>query len=171
MVHVLNHTNYARWLPVHVRDMVQLSKRHPQVYSEFLKGNFVVQRSLHKFSLIEKDQYHEQYSSFLMSLQAPGSAVGLCENPKALILFMLAGPDCSRCIEEYEAMLDTANSSTAPYEEAQTHQRKYKTDVLSFVQIAKEQGNPYYDSCELVALHTQEAMEVEVVTSLSKLHE
>jgi hypothetical protein len=54
--HVLDHTNYARWLPVHVRDMVQLSERHPQVYSEFLKGNFVVQRSLHKFSLIGKDR-------------------------------------------------------------------------------------------------------------------
>lgn len=53
--HVMVHTNYARWLPVHVRDMVQLPEKHPQLYAEFLKGNFVVQRSPHKFSLIGKD--------------------------------------------------------------------------------------------------------------------
>ena len=53
--HVMDHTNYARWLPVHVRDMVQLSQKHPQLYAEFLKGNFVVQKSAHKFSLISKD--------------------------------------------------------------------------------------------------------------------
>ena len=29
--HVMDHTNYARWLPVHVRDMVQLSEKHPTV--------------------------------------------------------------------------------------------------------------------------------------------
>ena len=34
--HVMDHTNYARWLPV-------LSEKHPDVYAEFLKGNFVVQ--------------------------------------------------------------------------------------------------------------------------------
>ena len=68
--HVTDHTNYARWLPVHVRDMVQLPQKHPQLYAEFLKGNFVVQRSAHKFSLISKDQSHEQYNK---NLQAPGS--------------------------------------------------------------------------------------------------
>jgi len=36
--HVMDHTNYARWLPVpvHVRDMVQLSQKHPQLHAEFL---------------------------------------------------------------------------------------------------------------------------------------
>lgn len=40
--HGMDHPNYARWLPVHVRDMVQLSEKHPDIYAEFLKGNFVV---------------------------------------------------------------------------------------------------------------------------------
>ena len=53
--HALDHTNYARWLLVHVRDMVQLPFKHPELYIEFLKGNFVVQKSAHKFCLIGKD--------------------------------------------------------------------------------------------------------------------
>ena len=31
--HALDHTNYARWLLVHVRDMVQLPFKHPELYS------------------------------------------------------------------------------------------------------------------------------------------
>ncbi len=39
---VLDHTNYARWLPIHVRDMVELAVKHPAGYAEYLKGNFTV---------------------------------------------------------------------------------------------------------------------------------
>ena len=46
--HALDHTNYARWLPVHVRDAVELPKKHPQVHAELMKGNFVVQKSARK---------------------------------------------------------------------------------------------------------------------------
>ena len=164
--HVLDHTNYARWLPVHVRDMVQLPERHPEVHEEFLKGNFVVQRTSHKFSLMGKDQSHEQSNK---KLQAHGGAVGLYDNSEALTLFMLAGPECSRCIAEFETVLDTESSSMAHHEEGKAFQKKYKKDVVSFVKTAEELGNPFDDGKELVALHTQEVMEDEVVTSLLNL--
>jgi len=112
--HALDHTNYARWLPVHVRDMVVLAEKHPEVHAEFMKGNFVVQKSVRKFSLVAKDQAHEQSNK---GLQAHGGAVGLYENLEALTLFMLAGPDCARIVEEFEAVHDTRSSSTAHHEE------------------------------------------------------
>ena len=55
----LDRPNYSRALPMYVRDMRQLPSKHPDVYKEFMKGNFVVQRSRHKFSLMGKDQSHE----------------------------------------------------------------------------------------------------------------
>ncbi len=64
------HTNYARWLPIHVKDLVELPVKYLDVYEEFKKGNFVVQRSHHTFSLIAKDPSHEHSN---MKLQAgPG---------------------------------------------------------------------------------------------------
>ena len=41
--HVMDHTSYAQWLPVHVGDMVMLADAHLHVHEEFvkLKGNFV----------------------------------------------------------------------------------------------------------------------------------
>ena len=110
--------------------MVQLSQKHPQLYAEFLKGNFVVQRSAYKFSQISKDQSHEQSNK---NLQAHGGAVGLYEKPEVLSLFMLAGPDCTRCIEKFETVLDTTTSGTAHHDEASALQTKFRTDVLAFL--------------------------------------
>ena len=85
----MDHTNYAIWLSVYVRDMFQLSETQPDIHATFLKGNFVVQKSPHKFSLIGKDQSHEQSNK---SLQSHGGAVVLYEIPETLRLFMLADP-------------------------------------------------------------------------------
>ena len=37
-----DHPNYSRFLPVHVKDMVQLQEKHSEVYLEFMVSNFVV---------------------------------------------------------------------------------------------------------------------------------
>ena len=54
-----DHTNYARWLPIHIKDLVELPVKHPTVYQDFRKGKFVMQRSTHKFLMMAKDQSHE----------------------------------------------------------------------------------------------------------------
>ena len=86
----LDHVHYARWLPVHIRDMNALSTIHPSIYSEFQKGNFVVQRSTNHFSCMAMDQSHEQLNK---SIKGEGGAVGLTEDPVALRRWMIAGPE------------------------------------------------------------------------------
>ena len=56
----LGHTNYARWTPVYLRDMVFLHGKHPDVFVEFRKGHFVVKKTAYVFSGIAIDQAHEQ---------------------------------------------------------------------------------------------------------------
>lgn len=67
-----DHTNYARWVPIQLKDLVELPVKHPGVYAEFKKGNFVVQHSHHKYSLIAKCQSHEQSNK---KLQAGGGSL------------------------------------------------------------------------------------------------
>ena len=163
--HVMDHTNYARWLPVHVRDMVQLSEKHPTIHDVFLKGNFVVQKSPHKFSLIAKDHAHEQSNKILQSHRG---VVGLYENPEALALFMLAGPDCTKIVQQFEGMFSTTSSSISHHEEAHGLQMKFYKDVMSFVGTVKQMGSPFLATdTELVALDTQDVMEPEVAAPLS----
>ena len=56
----LDHTNYARWIPVHLRDMAELPKVHPDIYTQFNCGHFTDQKTKQVFSAIPIDQAHEQ---------------------------------------------------------------------------------------------------------------
>ena len=48
----LDHTNYAYWVPVHLKDMANLSDRHPEIANEFDAGHFTAQKTSHLFSAI-----------------------------------------------------------------------------------------------------------------------
>ena len=63
----LGHTHYARWIPVHLRDMIMLKDTHPNVNNQFMKGNFVVLKTTHRFSAIAIDQVHEQNNASVKS--------------------------------------------------------------------------------------------------------
>ena len=95
----LDHTNYSRWLPVHIRDMCELPVKHPKVFEQFNAGAFVVHKTRHTFSAIALDQAHEQENA---SIKGDGGAIGLTENPAALRRWMVAGPAIARIIAEFE---------------------------------------------------------------------
>ena len=84
----LDHFNYSRWISVHLRDMVTLSHLHPQIYEEFRKGHFTVQKTNHSFSKIALDHAHEQNNAIVKD---DGGAVGLTESPAALQRWMVSG--------------------------------------------------------------------------------
>ena len=48
----MNHTNYAHWLPVHLRDMHALQQTPPDIFLHFLKGFFTGRKSQRRFSAI-----------------------------------------------------------------------------------------------------------------------
>ena len=73
-----NNVNYARWLPVHLKDMMSLEQQHPEVAREFHKGNVVVHKPRREFSAIAIDQAHEQNNAVI---KGDGGAVGLTEDP------------------------------------------------------------------------------------------
>lgn len=56
---IYDHLNYAWWGPVYLADMKGLPKTAPDVYEEFLAGNFVVKRHSGTFNQILVDQATE----------------------------------------------------------------------------------------------------------------
>ena len=56
----LDHSNYARWLSVHIRDMLNLENKHPELYKNFTEGYFVIKKTNNPFAMIGLDQNHEQ---------------------------------------------------------------------------------------------------------------
>ena len=54
----MDHVNYARWLSVHLCDMLQLEDTNPDIFSHFNDGEFVITKR--EFSSIGIDHAHEQ---------------------------------------------------------------------------------------------------------------
>ena len=92
--------NYSRWLPIHIRDLVNLKERHPSVYAEFEQGKFVVRKTQHLFSTISLDHSHEQENEMI---KGEAGAAGLTESPAALRRWMVAGPEIARAVREFES--------------------------------------------------------------------
>ena len=65
------HTNYARWMPVSLKDMACLPEAHPDVHKAFMDGKFVVQRDNKKLSLMSLDQNQED--SFKLQKDTAGA--------------------------------------------------------------------------------------------------
>ena len=84
----LDHYHYARWVPVHIRDMEKLPT---SVHNEFYEnGHWVVQKTKNRFSAMPIDQAHEQNNALV---KGSGGAIGLLQNPVTLRKWLLAGPE------------------------------------------------------------------------------
>lgn len=96
---ILDHYHYVRWLPVHVRDMLNLQQKHPNLHKQFVDGFFTVAKSRNPFSLIGFDQNHEQQNK---ELKMHGGTLNL--NDECIFTeWSVAGPEIARLITEFEA--------------------------------------------------------------------
>lgn len=74
----LDHPNYARWVPIHIRDMKSLPESIRREFQDH--HHWVLSKTCNKFSAIPLDQAHEQENK---QVKGDGGAVGLTENPVA----------------------------------------------------------------------------------------
>ena len=133
--HSLDHTNYARWLPVHIRDMTSLS---PAV-KEDVQKYWVVAKTKKPFSMIPIDQAHEQNNAIV---KGSGGAVGLTESPTAFQRWMVSGPGFARLLVEFQAPYLTENDPNAEkslkhHESDISTQKTYQTQVLKLTDAMK----------------------------------
>ena len=75
---------------------------HPEVGAEFSEGKFVVHKTQHSFSGIPLDQAHQQNNK---RVKGDGGVVGLTENGAQLQRWMVAGPEVSRVVNEFETVV------------------------------------------------------------------
>ena len=154
--HALDHTNYARWIPVHLRDMAELPTKHPEVAKNFNAGNFTVLKTKRVFSAIPIDQAHEQNNA---CIKGDGGVVGLTDNPSALRRWMVAGPEVARVIEEFheEHHRCGIKVDTRHHDQTPSVQTSFAEDVRSLVNAFEELGNPFEEeSMDLLVLDTKE---------------
>ncbi|VDI01473.1 Hypothetical predicted protein [Mytilus galloprovincialis] len=126
----LDHTNYSRWLPIRLRDMLQLPKKNPETHKAILSGNpFCHQdreRNFPVWLLIKPTNKNNAY------VKADGGAVGLTENPGVLHRWMVAGPEMASLVNEFENVTECfvyTNESYKPHhEQILSFQESFQTD-------------------------------------------
>ena len=98
---ILDHYNYARWLPVHVRNMMNERVKHPALYRQFADGFFTFAKTQNPFSMIGFDQNHEQQNK---ELNMDGGILNLSAEC-VFTEWAVAGPEIARVITEFETGL------------------------------------------------------------------
>lgn len=79
--HCLDRINYTRWCSLYLEDMLLLKNKAPEVYDQFCKGRFVVNRSLVPFTSVATDQALEQ--SINKFAKSSGGIIGITSNKEA----------------------------------------------------------------------------------------
>ena len=64
-----------------------------------MKGHFTVTKSYQKFSSIAEDQAHEQNNKLVM---IEGGVVDILDSNIALMQWMVAGPEMTRSLRDFE---------------------------------------------------------------------
>ena len=170
LIFALDHHNYARWLSIHIRDMMNLKNIHPDIYREFSSGFFVVNKTSNRFSGISIDQAHEQNNSIV---KGEGGAIGLTENESALKRWTLSGPELCRVLNEFELtfkLSENVKLFQSHHEETKFAQTKFSEEVKSLLKCFEELGNPFLETCnELFILDSKLVVNDDVKETLKNI--
>ena len=142
-VFALDHGNYARWMPVHLRDMLNLKSIHPNIYREFAAGHFTAQITHRKFSSIALDQSHEQMNK---EIKGDGGSIGLFENRDSLNKWMVAGPQLAQVVKDFENNFLEEGVEVNHHEQGSKRQKEFLKHVSSLVDTYTTMGNPFIDT-------------------------
>ena len=140
----LDHIHYSRWLSVHIRDVLALSKKHPEILTEFNAGKLVIHKTSDKFSAMAIDQCHEQNNA---TVKESGGAIRLTTDPLALRRWMVAGPEVARIVSEFEdyVMEIQDNGEQLHHEQHFSVQQAFQKNVKSLIALFEEFGNPFLE--------------------------
>ena len=113
-------------------------------------------KSCREFSALAIDQAHEQANALI---KGDGGAIGVTEDSSALRRWMVAGPEVSHLVAEYEVLSGAkdATRSTAHHERTISAQRVFLEKVGRLTKVIYDLGNPFQEeSNDLLTLDTKE---------------
>ena len=149
----LDHQNYARWVPIFIRDLELLPA---SIQSEFENGHWTITRSNRHFSSLPIDHAHEQANK---RVKGVGGIIGLTENAAMMERWIVTGPEISRVVEEFtcENDADDDDDEDRPHhEEGFASQRRFQCHATDLMDVLMSKVNPFEeDSEDLVTLDKQ----------------
>lgn len=79
---------YAKWIPIYLRDLLQLKQSYPEMYQFLQRGNFVVKKTNEKkFNCVASDMALEQ--SINKDCKSSSGVIGFTQKPAALLRWLV----------------------------------------------------------------------------------
>ena len=166
----LDHVNYSRWMPVHIRDMKSLPTAIKEEFKE--RSHWVLSKTTNTFSSIPFDQAHEQENKIV---KGSGGAVGLTKNPAAFRRWMLSGPELARLVKQFEGVYlpdeeTEISTNFQHHEQGLSTQKTFQRQVSSLSETIKGMGNPFLDDFpDLVTLDNRNCTDESVIATVRTL--
>ena len=148
-----------------------LEEQHPDVASEFHKGNCVIHKSRRDLSGMAIDQAHEQNNAVI---KGDGGAIGLTEDPAALRRWMVACPEVSRLLAAYDAMSGTIDTiiDIRHREATVGAQAAFFENMKAMTTVLQDMGNPFQDeSSDLLSLDTKNTVNPSLAQLVATHHQ
>ena len=160
---ILVHYNYARWLPVNVRETMNVRVKHSDPYRQFADGFATIAKTQNPFSMIGFDQNHEKQNK---ELKMHGGTLNLSDEC-VFTEWAVAGPEIARVIMEFEVgMLTRKNAVFKHHVQSPSVQQRFVAHTKALVIAFQEAGNPFdEDSHEVVIIDTREVLPNNVARS------
>ena len=157
--HIRDKTTYARWIPVHIKDMVNLQEIHPNVARHFSECHFTVQKTNRAFSAMAIDEAYEQNNEIV---KGNGGAIGLIQNASPLRRWMVARPEISRAVNNFDDLLTQTRHEpdSLHHEQNLASLVRFHKHVNDLVATIEKYGNPFTkETTDLVSLCSRDIMD------------
>ena len=109
-----------------------------------MSGKFVVFKSKRPFSAMAIGQAHEHANAVIKS---DSGAIGITEDASALRRWMVAGPEVSRLVVEYESLVGAkdADETVRHHDQTEHAQRTFFEKEHMLCTTLKKMGNPFQE--------------------------
>ena len=140
----LDKYNYSRWATIYWFELASLDKTCPDVFKEFIKGNFSFLKTKTAFSRMALDQLHKQNNKVIKGVSGATSVINR-KDDSALIQWALCGPELARMIEVFEQEYSHSDDDESSVKQHHECGETFQTDFFNDVQRLYETftSNPF----------------------------
>lgn len=167
----LDQLNYVRMIPLYLHQMYQLKISNEQLWLDFKKGNWVVNRFAFPFCALGADNALEQQNR---PLKVTGGLTGITQNAQALTRLFLCAPELERIAKEAEDNIFMTPYSNEKIEHhlRQSQNKRHQQNVQEFISTLKLNLNPFtYDENSLVCLSSAIVFSKEIQNDVDRMAE
>ena len=166
-IFAMNHFHYARWLSVHLFDLVHLHLECPDVFEAFSNGKFSFDKTTRGFSSMALDQLHEQNNEVIKGVQGATDVMNR-EDQVGVERWGLCSPELAVIASNFHKTSGKHESEkTKHHEDTAAFQKRFSRDVLNVTRAMVD--NPFQQDTLVKIDNTKVMYDSIVVTHLTEL--